>query len=71
LAKPAEAIDIGEILARVPQRIHEVMDRFAENTPDHPALIEDTATWSYRELHHAVGQIAWRFICSESGLATG
>jgi len=58
LTKPAEAIDIAEILARVPQRIHEVMEQFAESTPDHPALIEDTVTWSYRELHHAVGQIA-------------
>src|SRR5260370_18144957 len=58
LAKPAEAIDIAEILARVPQRIHEVMEQFAESTPDHPALIQDTVTWSYRELHHSVVQIA-------------
>src|SRR5258708_19832821 len=34
------------------------MDQFAEHTPDHPALVEDTLTWSYRELHHAVRQIA-------------
>src|SRR5216684_3427525 len=58
LAKPAEAIDIAEILARVPQRIHEVMEQFAESTPGHPALIEDRVTWSYRELQRAVGQIA-------------
>src|SRR5260370_24937653 len=58
LAKPAEAIDIAEVLARVPQRIHEVMEQFAESTPDHPALIEDTVTWTYRELQLAVGQIA-------------
>ena len=58
MAKPAEAIDIAEILARVPRRLHEVMDEFSEATPDHPALVEDSVTWSYRELHHAVRQIA-------------
>ncbi len=58
MAKPAEAIDIAEILASLPPRIHQVMDQFAETTPHQPALIEDDATWSYRELHQAVGQIA-------------
>jgi long-chain acyl-CoA synthetase len=58
LANPVEAIDVAEILAGLPRRIHHVMDRFAETTPDHPALVEDTVTWSYRELDHAVGQIA-------------
>src|SRR6202158_2633663 len=58
LAKPAAAIDIAEILARIPHRIHEVMAQFAEETPDDPALVEDAVAWSYRELHHAVRQIA-------------
>jgi acyl-CoA synthetase (AMP-forming)/AMP-acid ligase II len=58
LAEPAEAIDIAEILARLPSRIHRVMDQFAENTPHQPALVEDGATWSYSELQHAVRQIA-------------
>jgi long-chain acyl-CoA synthetase len=58
LAKPAEAIDIAEILASLPPRIHQVMDQFAEHTPDQPALVEDTTTWSYRELQRAVGRIA-------------
>jgi long-chain acyl-CoA synthetase len=58
LAEPAEAIDIAEILTSVPPRIHQVMDQFAENTPLQPALAEDGATWSYRELQHAVRQIA-------------
>src|SRR5712671_1562249 len=34
------------------------MDQFAETTPHQPALIEDDAAWSYRDLHQAVGQIA-------------
>ncbi len=58
MAKPAEAIDVADILASLPPRIDQVMDQFAENTPDQPALVEDAATWSYRELQHAVGQIA-------------
>jgi acyl-CoA synthetase (AMP-forming)/AMP-acid ligase II len=58
LAKPAEAIDIAEILASLPPQIHQVMDQFAEHTPDQPALVEDTTTWSYRELQRAVGRIA-------------
>lgn len=58
MAQPAEAIDVADILASLPRRIHQVMDQFAEHTPDHPALVEDTTTWSYRELQHAVGQIA-------------
>src|SRR5258705_6854936 len=58
LAKPAEAIDVADILASLPRRIHQVMDQFAENTPDQPALVEDAATWSYRELRDALSQIA-------------
>ena len=58
MPKPAEAIDIAEILASLPPRIHQVMDQFAETTPHQPALVEDAAAWSYRELQHAVGQIA-------------
>src|ERR1700730_15771536 len=58
LAKPAEAIDIAEILASLPRRIHDVIDQYAQATPNHPALVEDSATWNYRELHHAIRQIA-------------
>jgi long-chain acyl-CoA synthetase len=58
LAKPAEAIDIAEILASLPRRIHGVIDQYAQATPNHPALVEDSATWNYRELHHAIRQIA-------------
>src|SRR5260370_999262 len=58
LAKPAEAIDIAEILGRLAARIHQVRDQFAESTPDQPALVEGTTTWSYRELQRAVGRIA-------------
>jgi len=58
LAKPAESIDVAEMLSRLPPRIHDVIDERAAHTPDHPALVEDAVTWSYRELHDAVRQIA-------------
>jgi acyl-CoA synthetase (AMP-forming)/AMP-acid ligase II len=58
LASPAETIDIAEILAALPRRIHEVVNRCAEATPDHPALVEDGVIWNYRELHNAIKKIA-------------
>ena len=58
LAKPAEAIDIAEMLSRLPRRVHDVIDQYAAQTPQHPALVENTVTWSYRELHDAVRKIA-------------
>ena len=58
MANPVEAIDVAGILESLPRRIHQVMDQFAENTPDQPALVEDNTTWSYRQLHCAVRQIA-------------
>jgi long-chain acyl-CoA synthetase len=58
LAKPAEAIDIAEMLSRLPRRVHDVIDQHAAQTPQHPALVETTVTWSYRELRDAVQKIA-------------
>jgi acyl-CoA synthetase (AMP-forming)/AMP-acid ligase II len=58
LAEPAEAIDIAETLASLPPRIHQVMDQFAEKHAHQPALVEDGATWTYRELQRSVRQIA-------------
>ena len=34
------------------------MERAVAETPDHPALIEDSRTWSYRQLSESVEQIA-------------
>jgi hypothetical protein len=44
LAEPAETIDVAEMLASVPHRIHDVMDRYAKASPDQPALVEDSVT---------------------------
>ena len=47
-----------EIAALLPRRMHEVMDRFVQDSPDHIALVEDGSAWSYRELDKHVGELA-------------
>ncbi len=54
----ADAIQIADILASIPQRLHQVMDSTADETPEHPALVDDTNTWSYRMLSQSVPPIA-------------
>src|SRR6266852_9131828 len=58
VAKLSEAIDLAEIAAGLPGRIHEVIDRHVAESPDRVALIEDGASWTYRELDCAVADIA-------------
>ena len=53
-----EAIDIEKIATSLPRRLHAVIDRFAKETPDHVALVEDGVAWSYRELDKHVHEIA-------------
>jgi len=58
LAKPTEAMELAEILVGLPERIHEVMDKHVAESPDRPALVEDGACWSYRDLNRSVAEIA-------------
>src|SRR5712692_5324220 len=58
VAKLSEAIDLAEIAAGLPDRIHQVVDRHVAESPDRIALIEDGASWSYRELDRSVTEIA-------------
>jgi long-chain acyl-CoA synthetase len=53
-----QPIDIGEIAASLPRRLHEVIDRYVEQTPDQVALIDDGVSWTYRELDRHLGEIA-------------
>jgi long-chain acyl-CoA synthetase len=53
-----EADDAREILGALPRRIHRVLDRPAREWADRPALIDDGATWTYRDLHQSVGEVA-------------
>jgi long-chain acyl-CoA synthetase len=54
----SQAIDIDEIAAGLPRRIHEVTARWVAETPDHAALVEDGASWTYRELDRHVAEVA-------------
>jgi acyl-CoA synthetase (AMP-forming)/AMP-acid ligase II len=58
MAKLSEAIDLAGIDPGLPSRIHEVIDRHVACSPDRIALIEDGASWSYRELDRSVADIA-------------
>jgi long-chain acyl-CoA synthetase len=54
----SQAIDIDEIAAGLPRRIHDIAARWVDQTPDHVALVEDGASWSYRELDQHVAAVA-------------
>ncbi len=58
MATPSETIELAEIVAGLPEHIHEVLDRHVGESPDRPALIDDGASWTYRELARSVGEIA-------------
>jgi long-chain acyl-CoA synthetase len=53
-----QEIAAADVLAELPNRIHEVIDRHVKQTPDRPALIEDGSALSYRELDRAVRETA-------------
>ena len=54
----SEALDLSEIRAGLPGRIHQVADRHVAASPHRTALIENGASWSYRELDRAVVDVA-------------
>jgi acyl-CoA synthetase (AMP-forming)/AMP-acid ligase II len=51
-------MDIEAIATAPHGRIHEVMDRYVAEIPDHAALIEDGTVWSYRDLDRHVREVA-------------
>jgi acyl-CoA synthetase (AMP-forming)/AMP-acid ligase II len=53
-----QEMTVAEILAGLPRRIHEVIDRYVQETPDRLALIEDGRALSYRELDQVVREAA-------------
>jgi long-chain acyl-CoA synthetase len=52
------AIDIDEIAAGLPRRLHEVTACHVDNTPGQIALVEDGAAWTYSDLDERVTEIA-------------
>ena len=58
MAKQSEAISLAEIAAEIPGRIHQILEPHVSSTPDNVALIEEGASWTYRELDHSITDIA-------------
>ena len=58
MAKQSEATSLVEIAAEIPGRIHQVLDPHVSGAPDRVALIEEGASWTFRELDRSVADIA-------------
>jgi long-chain acyl-CoA synthetase len=63
------AIDIDEIAAGLPRRIHEVTAGHVDNTPGQIALVDDVVAWTYRDLDRRVTEIAT--VLSSLGVRAG
>ncbi len=58
MGTPAD--DVAALLAGLPARIGQVIAPWAARTPEAPALVDATGTWTYRELAEAVARArAW------------
>src|SRR5258707_5589473 len=58
VAESSETIDLDKIGAGLPNPIHRVADRYVAKFPDRVALLEDGASWTYRELDRSVKEVA-------------
>jgi len=48
--------EIDGSVGNLPERISDVISRWVEQSPDHPALVESSGTWTYRELATAIAE---------------
>ena len=48
--------EASEILGELPARISEVVMPWAESSPDRPALVEASGTWTYQQLASAISE---------------
>jgi long-chain acyl-CoA synthetase len=55
-ATSAMGDDASEILAGLPKRISDVLNQWAERSPERPALVEGGSTWTYGQLSAAIGE---------------
>ena len=46
----------SHFLSTLPTRISDVVKPWAERSPDHPALIEASGTWTYQQLNSTVSR---------------
>ncbi|HUO35786.1 MAG TPA: AMP-binding protein [Candidatus Acidoferrum sp.] len=51
---PLYGSDVRSILNSLPPRICDVVHLWAERQPDHPALVEASGTWTYKQLDRAI-----------------
>lgn len=45
---------IADLLTNLPERISDVITPWSERSPNHPALVEKSGTWTYQQLDSAV-----------------
>src|SRR5712671_832241 len=58
VAELSETIDLDKIVAGLPNRIHQLADSYVAKFPDRVALLEDGASWTYRDLDRSVKEVA-------------
>lgn len=71
MAELSETISVDEIAVGLPSQIHEVTAGPVARAPGRVALVEDGASWSYRDLEQRVGDIATMLSSLGSGPAIG
>src|SRR6267378_7563471 len=55
---------VSEILATLPPHISDVVKPWAERSPDHPALVEASGTWTYKQLAAVIARTQeWLIEC--------
>ena len=69
MAELSEAINLDEIAVGLPRRIHDVTAGQVAEAPDRIALVENGASWSYRDLDQRVSEIA--AVLSSLGIRAG
>jgi long-chain acyl-CoA synthetase len=69
VAELSEAINLDEIAVGLPRRIHDVTARQVAEAPDRIALVENGASWSYRDLEQRVKETAT--VLSSLGIRAG
>lgn len=47
---------VGELLINLPERTCDVITRRSEESPHHPALVEASGTWTYRQLEFVISE---------------
>jgi acyl-CoA synthetase (AMP-forming)/AMP-acid ligase II len=60
---------VSDILATLPARISDIVNPWAENSPDRPAVVETSGSWTYQQLATAIADA--RVWLSESGVRPG